>query len=1017
MSKMKVAVAQINYKPAMIMKGRNLLIEPFGSTDTSISSLAFQGDSKLQRESREAYLAWIKQKIVSILRVAVSHNVRIIVFPEYSIPVEIISDISAVLLGSETLVVAGTHMVTNDKINRPSNYPPTKQFVRCAMCPIVSSNGIEHFVIKTHRAASEVGNIDLPKNYIPTPLDIDNISLYVKICIDAITLEDHCFPNNSNCIVAIPSWSYSVAPFSALATISKYNERPILYANCADVGGSTISAPYLKSDAHWYLNAPFNNSMPQNTEGLVIVNIDTEHTAHSVGTVRISPSASIEAVYNIFYQNDEKHKRVMEEIDSYLSLFEEEPNPEKLQTFSDLIYSDKLRFLRQQYNNGVLTAELANECLHYVKVNAPNFKQLQIEQSRNALKKIGSAFAQSPTDNDLLIAISSLSTMLQSLNDQNEDGEKFINDDKLFYGRDDEVIKLCKFINSGDQLLLLRGIRGIGKSKLLKKIESKVLPDTSPWIIKYIEFRQGIGYELLLDTIEYNLGLSYIERNNASPAQLAKRYMSQIAYKQPTIIQFDDIQYLTEVNGKFSDTNVEEFIIGLLKETKNSQNVKIIMATNRQIPRINTLVMQTMEVSRLSDDEIQTIIEYCYRKKSPSIRPLEISDQTIGFIYGNPLTAILVAQLVQAEKLSEFETKGELFKRFQEQQIKNLLDEIDLTQEEELIISIISVGKGTLSIDFFRKYLPYLLSSLNQLITRLMIENNEGDLGIHPIFKDYYYNKLKPREREQLHLKISKYYEGLCKNTGKERINPIVLSSLIYHLAGSMQTDKLKKYKLKYIDELLPIADNLFHEQSYAEALNYYELIHNQISQRKDILIKMAQCSVYCINMSKADEYFNLAIEANPRGAYLYAKYSIALSSQKTSQKRAIEIANQAEVIYRQYGKTIAWELAEVKYAQAKSLRYSNPQKAQELFEAVCELEKTNSYYLCMYAKFLYENDQPEKGEHFLEKVRLINSKYHLYISLFEKYIKNHATPKSESEDEDIDGELNEESLGNYESV
>ena len=347
--------------------------------------------------------------------------------------------------------------------------------------------------------------------------------------------------------------------------------------------------------------------------------------------------------------------------------------------------------------------------------------------------------------------------------------------------------------------------------------------------------------------------------------------------------------------------------------------------------------------------------------------------------------------------------KGDLFKRFQEQQIKNLLGEVELTKDEEYIITIISVGKGAIPLDFFKKNYSHLLSSINHLIDCLMVEIRSGVLRIHPIFKDYYYNKLTIKKRVEIHQAFSDYYEKKYEDQSKERANPVMLSNLIYHLAGSMQRSKFQQYKLRYIEEILPIANELFYEKCYEEALNYYLLIHDHISQRKDILIKMAQAYVYCDNIDNAEKFFKMATESNPRGAYLYAKYSIALSSRTATQKRAKEIAAEAETIYYQYGNTRIWELAEVKYAQAKSLRNSSPEKAQKLYEEVCDLEKTNSYYLCMFAKFLFEHNQPVDGKKILYKAKDINPNYQLYIRFNEKYIKAHSNNLTQAEEDESD--------------
>ena len=49
----KVAVAQIQYKPCYMSGNVDYLIEPFGNSETTFSALSFPGDEKLFQEMQE----------------------------------------------------------------------------------------------------------------------------------------------------------------------------------------------------------------------------------------------------------------------------------------------------------------------------------------------------------------------------------------------------------------------------------------------------------------------------------------------------------------------------------------------------------------------------------------------------------------------------------------------------------------------------------------------------------------------------------------------------------------------------------------------------------------------------------------------------------------------------------------------------------------------------------------------------------------------------------------------------
>jgi hypothetical protein len=76
----------------------------------------------------------------------------------------------------------------------------------------------------------------------------------------------------------------------------------------------------------------------------------------------------------------------------------------------------------------------------------------------------------------------------------------------------------------------------------------------------------------------------------------------------------------------------------------------------------------------------------------------------------------------------------------------------------------------------------------------------------------------------------------------------------------------------------------------------------------------------------------------------------------------------QAQDIYDKFDNSLSWELAEIKFAYARSIYRRNPDGALKLYEEVCNLEPTNSYYMCMFAKNLINQGVKDKGQDMLIK-------------------------------------------------
>ncbi|GBF35416.1 hypothetical protein DCCM_4543 [Desulfocucumis palustris] len=1000
MAKLKVAVAQIDFKPTFLYNQIDMLIEPHGDDSTSISEFIYPGSRRLRKSLKDNYISWIKLKILTLIKKAISLRINVLVFPEYAIPVSILNDMVEAIQDTNIIIVAGTHMITNADCKLPKNYPDIKSILGCAMCPVLSSIGVLGYTLKNQKAAPEISSLRVPKNPTEDKFNMGNYTMQIKICIDAISgSKILSFNKDNKGILVIPSWSRNTEPFQALATISKFNETPVIYANCASIGGSLISGAFSKYSKHWFADDNRTAPVPRNIECLVTATIDLDRMHSAIGTVNTVEAISINEVVNIFYGQEKSHLLTMQSIDNYLINYDSNTIDDTINQCRDAILAKKIRYLQIVAENGLFEKSVAENTLEYIKINNIPFQQLKYEQSKLALNTIAANMHQASSEDKLYYNLSKLAEHLSSFEKNTKQQINILDDDNLFSGRDNELSCLSQFFNSNDNVFLLQGLRGIGKTKLVKKISTKVLPSPPPWEIRYIELEKGIGYELLFDQISYVLNLPYIEQKGVPIENVAGKIFEIIELGPPISLIVDNINNLTETNGVFSDTKIKNFFLHFLEHAKNSTKLKLILTSNRKILDIEKIGIQPTAISRLIDQDVRFIISYCYRKITNSTKPIEIGDNIIDIVYGNPLAAILVAQLIDENKLQDFELKGALLLRFQERMIKNLLGEVNLSDDETMLMNLLSTTKTPIEINFIKKYYAYLLPAADSLANRFLVEKGDLRIKVHPLFKEYYYDLLEVKERANYHKSLATYYEELYSNQQAEKTqtNPLILSNLIYHCAGSLQIDKVMQFKYRYIEELKPIADRLYKDKNYEEAVRYYHMIYDAVGeQRTDIFIRMAKSYVYCSDIINAEKYFKLATKFNPRGAYLWASYAIALSSKKIYIPLANEHANEAENIYDQYGNSFKWELAEIKFAQARACRYENPDKALRLYDEACDLEQTNCYYLCMYALYLFDNGYKQKAIEKLDKARNIDPDYDFLKRLNDKFYEQTECPLEE---------------------
>jgi len=152
MNKLKVALAQIDYRPAFILESHELLVEPIFSSikepHTSISLMEFKGSEKISGRLLEKYISWLRVKIVAIIKKCIELSVDLIVFPEYSVPFQVLKDICLLTKGEKIRVVAGTHIVVKTAQQLPEGYPDPKKYLKCAMMPIIADGKVQYYTFK-----------------------------------------------------------------------------------------------------------------------------------------------------------------------------------------------------------------------------------------------------------------------------------------------------------------------------------------------------------------------------------------------------------------------------------------------------------------------------------------------------------------------------------------------------------------------------------------------------------------------------------------------------------------------------------------------------------------------------------------------------------------------------------------------------------------------------------------------------------------------------------------------------
>ncbi len=256
----RVAVAQIACQPAIALPGRAPFEDPLFDL-AQADSLRLDGDpppelaerlqalrERVARVHREQLLL----KVEAILRQCQQWGVRLIVFPEYSLPWQVLEQVARA--GGDLVIVAGTHSVTRPSrqsgvYERLGSPPPA---LGQAVCPVLHRGRLLGLQPKLSLTEFEQ-KLKPGQAWAPIPLGELPGPMGVLICLDFLHREGEAHRKlvalEKSHFLAVPSYTpfHTIPEFhhKAQEEAQRYG-RPVLWADVAlfsgkkEAGGSSI---------------------------------------------------------------------------------------------------------------------------------------------------------------------------------------------------------------------------------------------------------------------------------------------------------------------------------------------------------------------------------------------------------------------------------------------------------------------------------------------------------------------------------------------------------------------------------------------------------------------------------------------------------------------------------------------------------------------------------------------------------------------------------------------------------
>ncbi|GAB4563796.1 MAG: hypothetical protein Tsb0020_13270 [Haliangiales bacterium] len=255
----RVAVVQLDIVPAALLQHRSPLEDPLFEIGAPDGLAPISGDvspswsarlEELRKRVRGAYVDQLRRRLWAALEACRAWGVKLVVCSEYSVPLELVVPMAEAF--GDMVIVAGTHGVERlrsrgvyDYLGAPLPTPGT------AVAPVLYGGRIVALPTKLNPAKPEVGSLVSGTEWSPVALAAEGMShaMGVLVCLDFLYRES---PRSRELIgaaldecrfLAVPSLTplHSLPEFDAKGweEARRYG-RPVLYANCAQEGGTSI---------------------------------------------------------------------------------------------------------------------------------------------------------------------------------------------------------------------------------------------------------------------------------------------------------------------------------------------------------------------------------------------------------------------------------------------------------------------------------------------------------------------------------------------------------------------------------------------------------------------------------------------------------------------------------------------------------------------------------------------------------------------------------------------------------
>jgi Tfp pilus assembly protein PilF len=805
------------------------------------------------------------------------------------------------------------------------------------------------------------------------------IEVQVLICIEAISSkplkEKHSLPR----LITVTAFTPKSEPFHDEGKRALLSGKCSIFANVAEFGASRMFAR-ADNTSLWFTEKDGSKSIPRGSEALLVMEADLERQFEIRQLVTARTAVTDMRVYPILYPMLSSEAEQF--VDVVRSCSSVTPTLAKIaaqvspfitlttRVFPQLLQEKLSHYIGHIAPAGILSSKEAIKWITPLIIrDAKSTDALRWELCNESIDTVNGLLVSGKyvhkTDELSKVYLHLISSRNELAGSFQVTSEATVRTDQLkaparaaraespFIDRDSAFDKIRQFFGQQqNSVLILGGMRGIGKTQLVEEAFRQAIPLRKRI---WLQLTEGISYQRLLAELAYECNLQLPENlkltNAATEEDVKRRILSYLGQGPGTVVVIDDFQYLLNASAEIDDPGLRDLLLGLAEAGQRGRTKYFFIS--HVFPRLgpqfeNHFMSYTLHGLQAPDTRRLLLHWRQFDTDNLAGGLPEPAERLISILGGHPLATKMAARLWAEHPTADIAEDFAIFQDLRDTIVGFILEKLTLATPERELLSFASIFRLPAPREVFLKWrsedASYLLSSL---AGHYLIESSERGYQLHPLVRSFFGNSTTLAQTKEWHKTAGKFYlqEFERLKSSSKQIVPEYLGEAVHHFLAAGERQKVQDFAF-YSQELRPVALDHFRSGEQKVAMKDYQVLLELDKNDTDAHFHLSLIFANLKRWSEAELHFGKAISLRPKAPWILQGFGAAMiRGGKVAQGE--DLLLQSERANPKHSPTLV-ELGRLRDRQHK------PEEAEQYLLRAIEVDSNNAYaYYCL-ARLLY---------------------------------------------------------------